>query len=172
MRIGKFPCSFLSNNHWSAEGGVNRLVGGLLIVLLIGACVVIFSKPPKRKKGGTSNHEVASSQPASVNSPQVDRLEIRDFVPGPKLTRDDDAFYAVVYGAVAQAMATEGINPEGGFVIRKIKPVRDVDAKPLSLKEDEALYAVIMSAVGQALSAEGINPEGGFAIRSITPVSI
>lgn len=123
--------------------------------LLIGVCVVVFVKrPPKKEIEVTFLEKIP--RPGQGMQPVV-----RTYTQGPKLTKNDDAFYAVVQAAVAQTLAAEGINPEGGFVIRSIKPVRDAGQKPLSLKENEALYAVIMSAVAQTLSAEGINPEGG-----------
>jgi hypothetical protein len=143
----------------------------LLAVLLAGVCVVLFRKPHKKRETAVAKVESVRPEPVSHREPDAEPV-IRSYVPGPKLTKNDDAFYVVVQAAVAQALAAEGINPEGGFAIRQIKPVRGADAAPLSLKENEALYAVITAAVGQALSAEGINPEGGFAIRSIMPVSI
>lgn len=138
----------------------------LLGVLLIGVCYMLFAKPPKKREPVVTRNE-----PAPRLEPQAPPPVIRSYVPGPKLSRNDDVLYAVVYAAVAQALAAEGINPEGGFAIKKKKLVHDADAPSLSLKENEALYAVILAAVGQALSAEGVNPEGGFVIRSITPVS-
>lgn len=137
----------------------------LLGVLLIGVCVIAFKKPQKKPESVTQIKPVAQMEAAKQQP------VIRSYVPGPTLTRDDDAFYAVVHAAIAQTLAMEGINPEGGFAIRKIKPVRNTDPVVLSLKENEALYAVVMAAVGQTLSSEGVNPEGGFAIRSITPIT-
>ena len=142
----------------------------LLGVLLVTACCVFIMKRHQKKEAETVyTEDIYEKSPRQAIRTQP---IVRTYVPGPKLTRDDGVFYAVVQAAIAQTLAAEGIDPEKGFVIRAIKPVRDADQNPLSLKENEALYAVIMSAVAQTLSAEGINPEGGFAIRSIAHVSV
>ena len=142
----------------------------LFIALLIIVFLLFFSKPSKIRKNKTSDSPVISYDETVETEVRYVEPEIRFYTPGPKLSRDDDALYAVVHAAVSQALSTEGVDPESGFILRAIKPVRDADAKPLSLSENEALYAVIMASVGQALSLEGINPEGGFAIRSIIAV--
>lgn len=140
-------------------------------VLLIGICFVAYQQNAKTHRKRELNAS-STEQPVAVRDsrPAQPQEIARTFVPGPKLTRDDDALFAVVYAAIAQTLAREGVNPEGGFAIRALKPVYDTDQPPLSLRENEALYAVIAATIAKTLAAEGINPEGGFVIRSVQPV--
>lgn len=146
----------------------------ILGVLLVGICY--FALPRKTANRQEEQHvssvrEQPTGDHFSKEASLPNEQEVsRTFVPGPKLTRDDDAFYALVHAAIAQTLAAEGINPEGGFAIRAIKPVYDAMQPPLVLRENEALYAVIAAAVAKVLAAEGVNPEGGFVIQSIQPV--
>ena len=150
-----------------------------LAVVIALACIYMYRKnaqsksremPPEMNAESSVRPQEASPQAAPLSPKPAEAPRI--FVKGPKLTRDDDAFYAIVEAAVAQTLEAEGINPEGGFVIRQIKPVHDEDAAALVLKDNEALYAVIFAAVARTLEIEGIHPEGGFTIQSIKPVPV
>lgn len=87
----------------------------------------------------------------------------------PPLAREDGSLYAVLTAAVAQTLLSEGINPEGGFVIRSARAVNTPSAKKLTVRDAE-LHAVITAALARVLEAEGRNPETGFAIRSVKAV--
>jgi|GEM_PF-5915051 len=109
----------------------------------------------------------AVDQPASASVAAP--VPMQEFVPGPPLTRKDDAFYAVISAAIAKALASEGVNPEGGFRITSVVSVNDPSAPKLTVKDD-VLYAVITAAIAQTLAAEGIDPERGFTIQAIQAV--
>ena len=93
------------------------------------------------------------------------------YTPGPHLTSRDDALYAVIAATLARTLADEGINPEGGFRIRAVKPLNEAKPGPALTRKDDALYAVITAALAQVLLSEGINPEGGFKITSVKALS-
>lgn len=116
--------------------------------------------PPVQAQPVAPQPVAAAPQPAVQAAP-------RAYVPGPPITRRDDAFYAVVTAAVSQVLADEGINPDGGFAIRDIRTIREPAAGPALTTKDDALYAIITAAVARVLEAEGRNPESGFAIRSV-----
>lgn len=151
-----------------------------MVYIILGVCLVglIYFAIPKKTvqtQDGQNTFLASEKQTDVLISPQVsssttEEAAPRTYVQGPKLSRDDDAFYALMHATIAQTLAVEGINPEGGFAIRAIKPVYDADRPRLSLKENEALYAVIAAVIGRTLAAEGINPEGGFAIQSVQPM--
>lgn len=140
------------------------------LIILIG-CVKVLNIVLGRNKEGdvTPLSDASGSLPRDTVRPikaaMPEPQQVRYYVPGPKLTRRDDALYAVISGAVARTLEAEGVNPEGGFAIRSVTPVEALGPK-LTLK-DGALYAVITAAVASALEAEGISPDGGFAIRSV-----
>lgn len=93
-------------------------------------------------------------------------LPVREYVPGPALSREDNALYAAISAAIAGMLEAEGVNPEGGFAIRSVRPVHDAQTKPLTRK-DGALYAILTAAIGMVLEAEGVDPEKGFRITDI-----
>lgn len=151
--------------------GLKVAVVGMLVVfagliILIGcikALKVVRSKDEPEKSGGSAPI-TPPAQPV-VTPPAV--YAPRTYTPGPMLTKQDDAFYAVVTAAIAETLASEGIDPNSGFAIRAVKTIHErLPGPPLTLNDD-ALYAVITGVVSEVLASEGKNPEGGFAIRSV-----
>lgn len=153
-------------------------VGLLVAAAVVAAGLVVFGCYRALKTSGKKSRErgpdrceprpfvSAAREPILPATEPEPAQAVREFVPGPALTRRDDAFYAVVSGAIAETLAAEGINPEGGFQITSIKTVNDPAAPKLTMK-DGALYAVITAAIAQVLALEGVNPEGGFTIQSV-----
>ena len=136
------------------------------LVILIG-CIKALKAVSREKEPPQSGGEVAPV-PAPVPQPQAAAQEaVRTYVPGPHLTQKDDALYAVISAAIASTLEAEGVNPEGGFVIRSVKALNEPKPGPALTQKDDAFYAVITAAIAKVLEAEGVNPEGGFAIRSV-----
>ncbi len=134
---------------------------------IIAVCIllaVVFAVRRNRPTGGGD----APQAPASAAQPQAaPPVPMRSYTPGPLLTRRNPAFFAVIAAAVAEVMASEGRNPEGGFVIRDVKTIRELVPGPAITSKDDAFFAVVAGAISQVLESEGKNPEGGFAIRGI-----
>lgn len=151
--------------------GLKVAVVGILVVfaglvILIG-CIKAL-KVVRREPENESPQDASTSVPAvAPAAPAAQVATVRTYVPGPLLTKDDDAFYAVISAAVSATLETEGVNPEGGFVIRAIKALDERMPGPAITPKDDAFYAVVTAAVAKVLEAEGVNPEGGFAIRSV-----
>jgi Na+-transporting methylmalonyl-CoA/oxaloacetate decarboxylase gamma subunit len=157
--------------------GVQVTLIGMLVVfsglVIIIACIRVLK--PRKAKPDAVEVPVAPIAPIAPAAPQVAPAApialdpVRPYTPGPPLEWNSDPFYAVITAAVAQTLAAEGVNPDGGFKIQSVRPVRIPDAPAPSLK-DPALYAVLTAAIGQVLAAEGVNPEGGFRIVEARPV--
>ncbi|MDR0929767.1 MAG: OadG family protein [Oscillospiraceae bacterium] len=157
--------------------GVQVTLIGMLVVfiglIIIIACIRVLK--PRKAKPDAEQAPAAPEIPAAPIAPAVPMAApialdpVRPYTPGAPLERNSDPFYAVITAAIAQTLATEGVNPDGGFKIQSIRPVRIPDAPAPSLK-DPALYAVLTAAIGQVLAAEGVNPEGGFRIVEARPV--
>lgn len=153
--------------------GLKVAVVGMLVVfvgliILIG-CIKAFKAAGREQEQQTGvtpipdaphGISVPAASPRAQDAPGY-------YVPGPLLTRTDDAFYAVITAAVAQTLEAEGVNPEGGFRITAIKQLNEPKIGPKLTPKDDAFYAVLTGAIARTLETEGINPEGGFAIRSV-----
>lgn len=151
---------------------VGMLVVFVGLIILIG-CIKALKAVGREKEtppqtGGAQGP--GTSQDTFVPAAQSAQEPPKTYVPGPLLTRKDDAFYAVVTAAVAQTLEAEGVNPEGGFRITAIKQLNEPKAGPKLTPSDDAFFAVLTGAIARVLEAEGINPEGGFAIRSVKAV--
>ncbi|MCL1964619.1 MAG: OadG family protein [Firmicutes bacterium] len=85
------------------------------LIILIG-CVTVL-------KGLGGKGEGTKEKPSSVPARGVPPVAppYREYTPGPTLTLGDNALYAAITGAVAETLASEGVNPEGGFVITSVK---------------------------------------------------
>lgn len=157
---------------------VGMLVVFVGLVILIGCIKALKAisrgkEPPQAAPGsGQALPDAPAPIPAPPPAPvqQAVAAPVRTYAPGPLLTRKDDAFYAVLTAAVSQVMADEGINPDGGFVIRDIKTVSERKMGPPIGQKDDAFYAVLTAAIARVLADEGVNPEGGFAIRAVKAI--
>lgn len=154
---------------------VGMLVVFVGLVILIGCIKALKAVGREKEAPQTPDRpQVAPPVTAPVTPaappPQPAPQAPRTYVPGPHLTRKDDALYAVITAAIAKVLEAEGINPEGGFAIRSVKPLNEAKPGPELTPKDDAFYAVLTAAIARVLEAEGINPEGGFAIRSVKPL--
>lgn len=152
------------NNLWF---GLQVAVVGMLVVfigliILIG-CIKALKVVRREKESPPQAHSAPPDQPSAVQPQQP----ARTYVPGPLLTRKDDALYAVLAASIASTLASEGVNPEGGFVIRSIRALNEPVAGPALTPKDDAFYALLTATIAKVLEPEGINPEGGFAIRGV-----
>lgn len=155
----------MSSIMWLWYGLKVAAVGILVVfvglIILIG-CIKVLGLTRGRDKAAPA------AAPQASLAPQIPQAQpARTYTPGPLLTRQDDAFYAVITAAVARVLADEGVNPEGGFAIRAVKPIDAPTPGPALAPGDGALYAVLTGAIARVLADEGINPEGGFAIKSV-----
>lgn len=149
----------------------------ILIAAAVIAVIYFVGRSQPRKAAGRSEdaagEETAHSDGAPADAqaaPVTAPLPIVSaFEPGPALTPKDGAFYAVLTAAIGETLAREGVNPDGGFAIRSVRPVSAPGARKLTPKDD-AFYAVVTAAIAETLAAEGVNPETGFAITAVTPV--
>lgn len=147
---------------------VGMLVVFVGLIILIGCIKALSFLSRGRNAPPSGNSAPAGMPPAEAPAP-APAPPTRTYTPGPMLTRKDDALYAVISAAVARVLEDEGVNPEGGFVIRAVEAINEMRPGPPITPKDEAFYAVITATIAQVLEAEGINPEGGFVIRSIEP---
>lgn len=152
---------------------VGMLVVFIGLVVLIG-CIRAMRAVMDRFRGDAAKasrpEPAAAPQAAAMAAPQAPAAPIV-YTPGPHLTSRDDALYAVIAATLARTLADEGINPEGGFRLRAVKPLNEAKPGPALTRKDDALYAVITAALAQVLLSEGINPEGGFKITSVKALS-
>lgn len=155
---------------------VGMLVVFVGLIILIGCIKALKAisrekeTPPAASGGGAQALPDAPAPTPPAPIQQAVAAPARTYVPGPLLSRKDDAFYAVLTAAVSQVMADEGINPDGGFVIRDIKTVSERKMGPPIGQKDDAFYAVLTAAIARVLADEGVNPEGGFAIRAVKAI--
>ncbi len=144
-------------------GMVVVFVGLIILIACINALRAVKGKENAAPEAGRAAEQPVFAVPAAAAAPLPET--VRAYTPGPPITRSDGAFHAVVNAAIAQTLTDEGVNPEGGFVIRSVKKIDEL-GKKLTTK-DGALYAVVTGAVAETLAAEGVNPDGGFVIHSV-----
>ena len=97
-----------------------RLVLISAVVFFIGSLIAgrfKAAKGPDEK----SRVKEADAPPAAPQAVPATPPPARVAVPGPALSLPDGALYAVITAAVAQTLAEQGIQPEGGFVITSVK---------------------------------------------------
>ena len=104
--------------------GMGVVFVGLIILIgcikaLKGARPAQMNESPETGQPAAPPAEPLWHPPVAPSVPQAPRT----YVNGPKLTRKDDALYAVLAAAIAATLEAEGRNPEGGFAIRSVTPV-------------------------------------------------
>lgn len=99
---------------------VGLLVVFLGLVLLIG-CITLMRNLVSRLQ---KNDKEAAAPVQSAAQPAAPAVPVtREYTPGPELKLPDPALYAVITAAVAAELEQEGVNPQGGFAIRSVKPL-------------------------------------------------
>ena len=94
-----------------------RLVIISAVVFFVGSYIAGRVSVRKNPRGDAEAPKAAAPPVAAQAAPPPARA----YIPGPPLKLPDGALYAVITAAVAQALAAEGVNPEGGFTITSVK---------------------------------------------------